>query len=173
MLKNTPENKKRFIFLNSLVSLLVFGFSLYWLYLCCGEHWRRAIGNQNLVFLLFVALFSFISLSLITTGHSKAYLILSFITFVPGLIVCFINRSAKYPDFAQLIRAFARSNPSDPVVQAMALIYPEDYQQYDYIVNRACSSSITLFVMLVLWLLLLIRQIIIKSKKRNENLGEN
>lgn len=171
MLKNTPENKKIFRFANAAVALAVFSYSIYWLYLCCSEHWLRSIGCQNLVLLLFVSLFSFISLFILTKGSTKSYIVTTFITFIPGLIVCFINRPSKYPDFSQLISAFSASNPSDPIVIAYRSIYIQTYQQYEYVVSRSCTSSMVLFVFQILWLLLIIRSLIIKSKKENEVLN--
>ena len=153
-------------FRNCLISSITCAFSIYWMYICCEEHWRRAVGCQNLILLLFVALFSFLSVLFQFQDKKVLYIILSVLSLVASLIVCYLNRYAKYPDFVQLIDSFDAGHPNDPSTQAFQLIYSIQFQKYSYIVDRSSSSATFLLICFVIWFCFLIRDII-KQSKRN------
>ena len=126
------------------------------MYLSCGEHWRRAVGAQNLVLILFQIILVFIALTFLSRRMNKPYYIFALASLIPGLIVCFINRSARYPDFNQLITTFNLGNPTDPTVLAWQSIYTEQFLQYDYIISRSSTASMIMFTIQLIWLVVVL-----------------
>lgn len=156
MLAKTISQESRRLFCNGLLGSLIFAYSVYWLYICCCEHWRRAVGCQNLVLLLFQAILVFISLYFLTKRSNKPYHAASLLSLVPGLIVCFINRAARYPDFSQLIATFNSGHPTDPAYLGWASIYTEDFLQYDYIISRSSNASMIMCVLQFIWIVVVL-----------------
>lgn len=156
MLAKSIQQEPRRIFLNAIIGCFIFGYSIYWMYLSCGEHWRRAVGAQNLVLILFQIILVFIALTFLSRRMNKPYYIFALASLIPGLIVCFINRSARYPDFNQLITTFNLGNPTDPTVIAWQSIYTETFLQYDYIISRSSTASMIMFTIQLIWLVVVL-----------------
>jgi hypothetical protein len=151
MLWKSKSSEARRLFANSIVGCGLVGFTVFWLYLCCAEHWRRTVGVQNLVLLIFHALISFTALMFLMKRAKTAYHVTVLVSLIPGLIVCFINRSARYPDFDQLIQNFSSANSDDPAVLGFKMIYTESFLVYDYIVTRSSTASGISLVLQILW----------------------
>jgi hypothetical protein len=134
------------------IGFLNCAYSLYWLFLCSYEHWWRAIGPGNVILLVVHAVAVFVSLFFVTTSLKKLYPHVAFASTVPGVVVCFINRAARFPDFEQLIWTFNAGHLSDPVVQSWLLVYQESFFQYEYIISRSSTGSFTLFVLQIVWM---------------------
>ena len=149
---------------NCFIGGITCAFSIYWMYICCGEHWLRAIGCQNLILLLFVALFSFMAVLLQFHNKKIPYFITSALSLILSLIVCYLNRYAKYPDFVQLIESFDSGHPNDPATQSFNLIYSLAFQKYSYIVDRSSSSATFLLICFVIWFCFYVRDILNEAK---------
>lgn len=149
---------------NCLIASLTCAFSIYWMYICCGEHWRRAIGCQNLILLLFSGIFSFLAIYFEISERRVLYFIFAFISFVPILVVCYLNRYAKYPDFEELISAFNSGHSTDPAVLGYSAIYSRSFQQYSYIIDRSSNSATILLLCLFIWFCLFMIDIVEKLK---------
>lgn len=156
MLARSIQQEPRRMFFNSIVGCFIFAYSSYWMYLSCGEHWRRAIGAQNLVLLLFEIILTFIALTFLSRRMNKPYYAFALASLIPGMIVCFINRASRYPDFDQLITTFNAGNPTDPTVIAWTSIYTETFLQYDYIISRSSTASMIMFTLQVIWLVIVL-----------------
>lgn len=79
------------------------------------------------------------------------YNVAALASLIPGLIVCFINRAARYPDFSQLIATFNSGHPTDPAYLGWRSIYTEDFLQYDYVISRSSTGSMIMFMMQFIW----------------------
>lgn len=145
-------------FFNFTIGWIVSVFASYWMYLCCNSHWLQAIGPQNLIFLLLVALLSFIALIFYTRNKIKEYHITALISFIPGIVVCYINRASRYPDLNQLITTFQQDHVNDPICIGYHYIYSEDFLQYEYITCRSSTSSMNLFVLELIWFVIIIHK---------------
>lgn len=150
---------------NCFIGGIICAFSIYWMYICCGEHWRRAIGVQNMILLLFIALFSFLAVLFQFKDKKILYFITAALTLILSLIVCYLNRYAKYPDFVQLIDSFDSGHPNDPAAQSFKLIYSLAFQKYSYIVDRSSSSATFLLICFVVWFCFYIQDILKEAKK--------
>lgn len=160
------KNKGISYFFHGFVAFSIFIYGCYWMYLCCGEHWRRSIGAQNLIFILFFLLCVFISLLFFCRNHKRHYIAFGLISFIPGIIVCFINRATRYHDFENLIEAFNDSHQSDVVCIGYKFIYSERFLQYDYIVTRSSTSSLIMGILQFIWLILIIKKILLDHSWR-------
>ena len=158
-------------FLHGLVGLSVFAYGCYWMYLCCHEHWRRSVGPQNLILLLFNLSLVFLSLFFFTKNKKTPYLMTAFISFIPGVIVCFINRATRYPDFVRLIEAYNLGSSDDAITLSYQQIYSEPFLQYDYIVSRSSDSSLILAILQFIWFILLLHKIFYKKSAKSQNLS--
>ncbi|OHT15281.1 hypothetical protein TRFO_42598 [Tritrichomonas foetus] len=160
MTNHTPIQR----FFHITIGWCVLIYSIYWMYLCCGEHWRRAIGPQNLIILLFVVLLSFIALLFYTQNMLKAYYVTTLILLIPTIIVCYINRASRYPDIAKLITAFNNGNLDDPIYIGYRSVYSLDFLEYEYITSRSSSASFTLFLLQAIWFIILIYNMLFSKK---------
>jgi hypothetical protein len=156
MFRRSETSEAKRLFLNVLFGCAIFGYSVYWMYICASEHWLRAIGSQNLVLLLFHAVLVFSALFFLTKEKIKPYQILALFSLVPGLIVCFINRAARHIDMDNLIGTFNAGRPDDPVTQGFAAIYNEGFLRYDYIISRSSTSSIAMFALQFIWMVIVL-----------------
>lgn len=85
---------------------------------------------------------------------------MAFISFIPGTIVCFINRSKRYPDLKNLIDRYSTLHSDDPVYLGFSQIYSVYFLQYDYIVSRSSTSSLIIGILQSIWMILLIQRLI-------------
>lgn len=88
----------------------------------------------------------------------KFYYITAFVSFIPAIIVCYINRASRYPDFNQLIATYQQDHENDPICIGFNYIYSENFLQYEYITCRTSTSSANLFVLELTWLVILIHR---------------
>jgi hypothetical protein len=146
------QDPSRLLFFRFLFGSAAFAHSVYWLYLCTGEHWIRSIGSQNVVLLSLHVLLSFIALFFLTRGKEKVSTIALVLASIPGFVASFLNRAARFLDFSDLILAFNEGHPDDPAVVAYLFVYSEDFLQYEYIVSRSSTASLTLVVLLAVWM---------------------
>jgi hypothetical protein len=134
------------------IGFLNCAYSLYWMFLCSYEHWWRAIGPGNVVLLVLHVAVAFLSLFFVTMSLKKFYVSVAFASTIPGVIVCFINRAARFPDFEGLIHTFNTRHMGEPVVDSWRLIYSESFFEYEYIISRSSAGSFTLFVLQIAWM---------------------
>lgn len=160
------KNKGINYFFHGSTAISIFGYGCYWMYLCSGEHWRRSIGPQNLILILFFLTFVFISLVFFCRNHKRHYIAFAFLSLIPGIIVCFINRALRYQDFENLIETFSNSHPNDAVSIGYKSIYSELFLQYDYIVSRSSTSALIMGILQFIWIILLIQKIISNQSKQ-------
>lgn len=154
------KNKGINYFFHGAIAISIFGYGCYWVYLCSGEHWRRSIGPQNLILILFFLTFVFISLVFFCRNHKRHYITTALLSLIPGVIVCFINRAKRYQDFENLIEAFNNSHPNDSVSIGYKFIYSERFLQYDYIVSRSSTSALIMGILQFIWLILLMQKML-------------
>ena len=161
-MKHSPISK----FFHFAVGWSIIIFSGYWMYLCCHEHWRRSVGSQNLIILLFVLFLSVLSLLFYSRKILKAYYASVILSFIPGIIVCYLNRAARYPDIVKMVETFNNGHLNDPTYIGYINIYSTDFLQYEYIVSRSSTSSTTLFILQVIWLILLVYNFLFPNKNK-------
>lgn len=137
-----------------IMSLIIY--SAYWLFVSADSFWCSAIGNYNIIYLCFLILFSFISLVLLIKQNNKWYIILSAISFIPAVIVCFINRFSRYPDIASMINQYYVDNKNEPSASYLTTIYGEEWKLYNYIIVRSGQSSTVTLCLVCLWIATLI-----------------
>ncbi|OHT04346.1 hypothetical protein TRFO_28173 [Tritrichomonas foetus] len=159
------ENQGLNHFFHGLFPICIFGYGSYWMYICCGEHWRRAIGPQNLILILFNLAFVAISLILFSRNMKKHYAVMAFLSFIPGAIVCFINRATRYPDFVRLIDSYNEGHINDAVVLGYQMIYSENFLKYDYIVSRSSTSAMIMAILQFLWFITLMHKLLSNAEK--------
>lgn len=136
----------------AIVIMLLIAYSAYWLFVSADPFWCNAIGNYNIVYLCFLIVLSFLSLVLLINQNRKWYFILSAISFIPAVIVCFINRFSRYPDYAAMLSQYYTDNQDEPVAQYMSAIYNADWKMYHYIIVRSGQSSTVVTVLVCLWI---------------------
>ena len=149
------------IIIDSPLSPLIVGivsilYSAYWLFLSSDEFWRNAIGVYNIVFLCFYIALGTVALLLLASGNTKFYTIFSFISFIPAIIVCFINRYSRYPDFQSIASQYLIDNSAEPVSTYMNSTYDTAWKMYDFIVSRSGKASSSLGVLVIAWAALLL-----------------
>lgn len=88
----------------------------------------------------------------------RFYYITAFISFIPAIIVCYINRASRYPDFNQLIATYQQTHESDSICIGYNNIYSENFLKYEYITSRSSTSSMNLFILELTWLVILIHK---------------
>lgn len=156
-------------FLQFTSGLSVLFFAAYWMYMCCGEHWIEAVGPQNLIILLFVIVLTLIALIFYSKKKTKLYYISVLLSLIPGIIVCYINRAARYPDIDQLIARYNEVHKTDPIFTGYNAIYAVDFLRYEYITSRSSTSSFILFLLQMIWIVLISYRYLIPKKKNNVN----
>ena len=138
-----------------LIGLLSIVYSCYWLFLSTDNFWRSAIGVYNIVYLCFFIVLALVAILLSASGNVKWYTIFSFVSFIPAVIVCFMNRYARYPDFESMATQYLQDNSAEPVATYINSMFAENWKFYDFIVSRSGKASTTLGVLLVVWAALL------------------
>ena len=126
-------------------------YSCYWLFLSSDIFWRNSVGNYNIVFLCFFIVFSLLAIIFLAGGNTKWYTIVSFIAFIPSVIVCFINRYSRYPDFSSIASQYVSDNSDDPISTYVNSMYSESWKFYEYIVSRSGKASSMLLSLTVAW----------------------
>lgn len=160
------KNKGINYFFHGTIAICIFGYGCYWMYLCCGEHWRRSIGPQNLILILFFLSFVFISLVFFCRSHKRHYIAFALISLIPGIIVCFINRATRYQDFENLIETYNNSHRNDAICIGFKSIYSERFLQYDYIVTRSSASALVMGILQFIWMILLIQKMLFNRPRQ-------
>lgn len=135
----------------AIIILLSIIYSCYWLFLSSDVFWRNSVGNYNIVFLCFFIVFSLIALLFLANGSSKWYTIISFIAFIPAVIICFINRYSRYPDFSSIASQYLQDNSDDPIYTYVTSMYSASWKFYEYIVSRSGKASSMLIFLIIIW----------------------
>jgi hypothetical protein len=104
-------------FLTVTCGVLSCGCGAYWLLLCSGEHWMKAISPLDLIFPVLHIVISFSSLFFITSFLKHIYVTNAVMSVIPGLIVCFVNRASRFPDCKELIETFNSGHEADPIAR--------------------------------------------------------
>ena len=146
-----------------LVGIFSIAYSCYWLFLSTDNFWRSAIGVYNIVYLSFFIVLALVAILLLSGGNAKWYTIFSFISFIPAVIVCFMNRYSRYPDFESMATQYLQDNANEPVATYINSMFSQDWKFYDFIVSRSGKASTTLAVLVVIWAALLLYPVIKKD----------
>ena len=126
-------------------------YSCYWLFLSSDVFWRNSVGSYNIVFLCFFIVLSLTALIFLAHGNKKWYTIISFFAFIPSVIVCFINRYSRYPDFSTIAAQYAIDNLNDPVSTYVNSMYAVNWKFYEYVVSRSGKASSVLAALTIAW----------------------
>lgn len=126
-------------------------YGCYWLFLSSDVFWRNSVGSYNIVFLSFFIVLSLTALIFLAHGNTKWYTIISFIAFIPSVIVCFINRYSRYPDFSAIAAQYNIDNMGDPMSTYVNSIYNANWKFYEYIVSRSGKASSVIIVLTAAW----------------------
>lgn len=88
----------------------------------------------------------------------KFYYVTAFISLIPAIIVCYVNRASRYPDYSQLITTYQNDHENDPISIGFINIYSENFLRYEYITCRTSTSSMNLFILESIWFVVIIHK---------------
>lgn len=135
--------------------VLMIIYSTHWIYISSDSLWSKSVGSYNIIYLSFLIFFSFISLVLLLKNSAKWYIISTVVTLIPAVIVCFINRYSRYPDFASIVTQYSTTATEQAIIDYAAM-YSEDWKMYDFIASRSGRSSTVISFLTGFWSFLVV-----------------